>query len=78
MSGSKKENDVESTTPVVSQAASVKDEGELVELDDLDSPKCQSNARKWIQVLVICSASACATCFSSVVRGPLPLLLYSR
>ncbi|EJD54229.1 MFS general substrate transporter [Auricularia subglabra TFB-10046 SS5] len=69
MSVSKKEgqaqDDLESATPVVSQAASVK-EAEEVELDSSENPKHQSTSRKWVQVLTICSASACATCFSSV------------
>ena len=41
-----------------------------VELDRHEDPKHQSNARKWVQVLTICSAASCVTCFSSVVRSP--------
>ncbi|KZV88124.1 MFS general substrate transporter [Exidia glandulosa HHB12029] len=57
--------DLEGVTPVDSHAPSVKEDDEVA-LDELENPKSWSSARKWTQILVICSASACATCFSSV------------
>lgn len=39
-----------------------------VSLDDSENPQCLPPLRKWIIVIVICSAAACVTCASSLVR----------
>lgn len=39
----------------------------LVTLEPEDNPQCMSTLRRWAAVLVISSASLCATCASSVV-----------
>ena len=47
----------------------VEDEKRLVltKLDESEDPTCFSTARKWLIVLVICSAALCTTCTSSIV-----------
>ncbi|KAH7097694.1 MFS general substrate transporter [Auriculariales sp. MPI-PUGE-AT-0066] len=45
-----------------------------VTLDPSDDPQAQSGRKKWIQVLTICTAASCVTCFSSVAGFTQPAI----